>query len=434
MVCDNRRVLSPRATTRSLAAVLASVALGLAGSVQPSTAAVAVAPPTASSVVTAAGEDLTSTIVPRLTTRLRAAGLGAAVSGMVFDDADGRLVWGTRASYSRLPASTLKLVTAYTALRSMGKDTRFATPTLQDPVYPSIVYLKGVGDPSLTSSGLNRLAAATATKLLGQGIDAVSLKIDDVMFPAPTNATGWLTSYVPTDVAPVRPLVYNSRDVADTSIDAGLLFMKSLGAQGIRVRSIARAAAPAGSTTLAFTYSQPLSAIVGVMLQVSQNDYAEILLRDAAAARGRPTTWSGATRNAIDVLVENGITTSGLVMYDGSGLSRSDRVRSGTLVGLLSRVLDDPDMSAVFLAPGALPDAGRTGTLAKRYRTAPTSCAAGIIRAKTGSLADVVALAGLAYGIDGRTRQFVFLVNGPKSTSSVIATVDTLAATATGCM
>ena len=163
-----------------------------------------------------------------------------------------------------------------------------------------------------------------------------------------------------------------------------------------------RQKAPAGSRALASTRSTPLSTILGSMLNASQNDYAEILLRVAAVRRGRPATWAGATANAMAVLKAEQIGTYHLVMRDASGLSRSDRMPTATLTSLLFRVSQDPVLSSVILPRTALPVAGQTGTLATRFRTSPYSCAAGRVHAKTGTLADVVALSGYAEGIDGR--------------------------------
>jgi D-alanyl-D-alanine carboxypeptidase/D-alanyl-D-alanine-endopeptidase (penicillin-binding protein 4) len=80
-----------------------------------------------------------------------------------------------------------------------------------------------------------------------------------------------------------------------------------------------------------------------------------------------------------------------------------------------------------------MPTAGVSGTLKTRFTTSPTICAKGAVRAKTGSLDDVVTLSGIAPGEDGRERLFSLLVNYNTATTSARAAVDALAATATGC-
>jgi D-alanyl-D-alanine carboxypeptidase/D-alanyl-D-alanine-endopeptidase (penicillin-binding protein 4) len=431
--------------TRHAAAVLAALVVGVVGTPAVAAPVPVQAPPKAGSALVPAvpvpqrlGANVTTTtdqtprIVAKLNGRMGAGGLTAAFSGRVSDDHN-RTIWERGGTTTRMPASTMKLVTAVTALRSIGKDTRFTTPLLQDPRYRSSLYLKGVGDPRLTSGNIATMAAAAATSLKAQGILTVNVKVDDSLFPAPTLATGWKSSYLPGDVAPVRALVVDSRDVADTSLDAGAILTAALRARGIGVRSLARLTAPSGSTQLTSITSTPLSSIVGSMLNVSQNDYAEILLRVAAIRRGRPATWSGATANAVTVLRENGVGTYGFVMRDGSGLSRSDRMPTATLTSLLFRVALDPDLTAVMLPRTALPVAGQTGTLASRFKVSPYSCAAGRVHAKTGSLADVVTLAGYAEGTDGVIRPFAFLINGVTSPKSSRLAVDLFATTTTGC-
>ena len=82
---------------------------------------------------------------------------------------------------------------------------------------------------------------------------------------------------------------------------------------------------------------------------------------------------------------------------------------------------------------------GRTGTLkasAKRFSSKPARCAAGMIQAKTGTVADAIALAGYATGADGQTKVFVSVVNSRPTRYSRATTrraVDRAASSVTGC-
>jgi len=359
-------------------------------------------------------------------------GLGGDYGGIVLSSS-GSTMWSERPTVGYLPASNNKLVTAYVALRSLGSTTRITTTATMDPAAPWYVYLKGAGDPSLDTSRMTDLANQTATALKAIGRSAITLRFDDTLFPSPTNAPGWKTSYVPSEVAPVRALVVDSHNVTDTSKDAATVLAGLLGKRGITVRSVYRATSPATATVIASTSSPTVGQLVAAMLNVSQNDYAEALFRLAAKARGYQTTWTGAHYNAISVLSTAGVPTSGWVSYDGSGLSRSDRLPTVTAAGLV-RVMDtDATLRGIVFSSGGLPIAGLTGTLVSRFTTAPTSCARGIIQAKTGSLDDVTALSGVAVGMDGQRRYFSILVNGKANTSATRDAVDRLAATATGC-
>ena len=94
-----------------------------------------------------------------------------------------------------------------------------------------------------------------------------------------------------------------------------------------------------------------------------------------------------------------------------------------------SRPPQDPRFGALL---DGLPVAGFDGTLAKRYRTSP---AAGEVRAKTGTLNGVSALAGLVHTHDGAVLAFAFTANGiPLSgTQQAQAALDRLAAALAGC-
>lgn len=85
-------------------------------------------------------------------------------------------------------------------------------------------------------------------------------------------------------------------------------------------------------------------------------------------------------------------------MYDGSGLSRANRMPAPTLNQLLRRIALDPTLEGVFMPTSALPVAGVSGTLSSRFDTSPSTCARQIVHAKTGTLNDTVALAGVARG------------------------------------
>ncbi|MGO4343509.1 D-alanyl-D-alanine carboxypeptidase/D-alanyl-D-alanine-endopeptidase [Pedococcus sp. 2YAF34] len=377
--------------------------------------------------------DLTSSIATKLTTRAKDTRLGTAWSGQVVDLATGRAVWSRSTTTTRLPASNEKLITAYVAMKSLGGGATLTTSVLQGSRYKSSVYLKGVGDPTLTSARLKTMASTVASTYKAQGITAVKVFVDDSLFPAPTNATGWKAEWVPSEVAPVRALVVDQVNVMDTSVNAGYVLANQLRSYGLTVNGVGRAVVETGSTTVAGSTSPSVGSMVQAMLNLSQNDYAEALFRLAALKRGFAGDWTGARANALQVLQRYGVYTKGLVFYDGSGLSRSDRMPVTTALYLVKKMRTQPDVNSVVFASPGMPVAGVSGTLENRFTTAPTSCARSIVRAKTGSLDDVVTLSGIAQGKDGRERLFSLLVNANTATAGARAAVDALTATATGC-
>ncbi len=374
------------------------------------------------------------TISTSLSSAARSAYLGPYLSGMVVDRASGSVLWSHRAARTRMPASTQKVLTAFTVLQTVPGSDRIETRALSSRANPGNLYLRGGGDPTLTSSRLGVLARSVAARLKGQGRTNVALYVDDTAFPRPSLATGWKRSYISgREVQWVRGLTLAGYRGADGTMAAGSAFRAHLKANGIAVRTLARGAAPAGRTEVGVTRSPRIGSIVGTMLRVSDNDQAEYLLRYAALQDGRFPTWSAALAHQRSVLAKAGVPTGGYRVYDGSGLSRSNRMPVRTLTSVIGKLHADPSDRAVVFAPGAMPRAGQTGTLRTRYRIAATRCAAGRVIAKTGTLNDVVALAGVARGVDGRDRIFAFLENGRRETVAARNAVDALAAVTVGC-
>jgi serine-type D-Ala-D-Ala carboxypeptidase/endopeptidase (penicillin-binding protein 4) len=125
-----------------------------------------------------------------------------------------------------------------------------------------------------------------------------------------------------------------------------------------------------------------------------------------------------------------GITTDGLRLLDASGLSRLDRVSAATLVGVLRAAVRAPSLRGLL---DGVPVAAATGTLAKRFRAKSTRAGAGVVRAKTGTLAGVNSLAGTAVDADGRLLVFAFFTDRAIAPSRAEAALDRLAAILAGC-
>jgi len=147
------------------------------------------------------------------------------------------------------------------------------------------------------------------------------------------------------------------------------------------------------------------------MLRRSDNTTAEVLNKDLGALDGSPGTTAGGAKVVDETLTELGLPTDGLVTVDGSGLDLGNRVTCDLLVAALdhqgprSALADD------------LPVAGKTGTLRKRMKG---TAAEGKIRAKTGTLNDVSALAGFATAASGEELTFAFVINGTLASSMTL--------------
>ena len=350
--------------------------------------------------------------------------------GHIVDVATGEVLLASRASQPTTPASVMKLVTAVSVLDALGPDAVLRTRTiiLDADAAVARVVIVGAGDPSLRSTGtkvggtgtsltpasLQELADATARALAARGIERVRIGYDDSLFTGPSLHPTWSTSFPAAGiVAPVSALQVDQgrrtprgiSRVADPAAAAARTFAEQLERSTLRVTGKPKQVAErADSVPLASVASPTIGVLVERTLATSDNDYAESLARLAAAASGHPASFDGVAARAEALLDTLGIETDGAAFADGSGLSRSDEL-SPTMVTALLR-LTSTRFGAVA---SGLPVAAATGSLRNRYDTAATAAAAGVVRAKTGTLTGVVGLAGYASRPDGRLLAFAIL-------------------------
>ena len=141
----------------------------------------------------------------------------------------------------------------------------------------------------------------------------------------------------------------------------------------------------------------------------SQNLYAESLLKRIGAKRsGQSGTWTnGAAAIAaeVDAALGAGTAAKGLVVSDGSGLCKEDRVAANLMTAWLRATANDPKISQAFI--NSLAVAGVSGTVAKRFKGLDTERV--FVPCKTGYINGVSCLSGLV-GRPGETPRFAFSV------------------------
>jgi serine-type D-Ala-D-Ala carboxypeptidase/endopeptidase (penicillin-binding protein 4) len=157
---------------------------------------------------------------------------------------------------------------------------------------------------------------------------------------------------------------------------------------------------------LASTPSPTLREIGTTLMKVSQNQFAETLLKATGAARGGLGTTDGGRAVAQELFTQWKIPRDSYVMSDGSGLSRYNYIAPSTITTVLRKMHADPAHREAFLA--TLPVAATDGTIATRMRG---TRAAGNARAKTGSIANVRSLSGFVKSRDGETFVFAIIAN-----------------------
>jgi D-alanyl-D-alanine carboxypeptidase/D-alanyl-D-alanine-endopeptidase (penicillin-binding protein 4) len=218
----------------------------------------------------------------------------------------------------------------------------------------------------------------------------------------------------------------SARAVRNISVDNPTLYFvaalrDALIADGIDIRGpavdIDEVADPPSRNhgTLLLTHrSSPLSTLAQTMFKLSQNLYAETLLRSLGATAGVGTADAG-RRAAVSIVREWGVEPDDLVVADGSGLSRYNLATPEAIVTILTHVDRDDRLRAPFEA--ALPVAGRDGTLAQRMRG---TAAEGNARAKTGSFSNARALSGYVCTADNEPLVFSIIVNNFGTTPDVV--------------
>ncbi|WP_308344341.1 D-alanyl-D-alanine carboxypeptidase/D-alanyl-D-alanine-endopeptidase [Streptomyces sp. ISL-94] len=380
-----------------------------------------------------------------LTPLLADPALGTVRTASVVDTATGEVLYESGAGEAMTPASTVKIATAAAALAALGPEHRIKT-TVTSGAGPGQIVLVGGGDPSLTAKkkspagsggSLVALAADTAQVLKAAGTGSVTLGYDDSLYSGPArhpigdNPNIALVTALAADEG--RPDDSTSGPVErteDPSQAAARAFAALLAERGVKVSGEpVRAKAPAGARPLASTLSTPLAGLVERMLTNSDNDIAEALARQTALASGQPASFEGAEKAVGAKLAALGVDTAGSRFADGSGLNRADKVSAGLLTGLLARAADPqhPELRPVLTG---LPVAGFSGTL--RTRNAGTSPAAGLLRAKTGTLTGVNSLAGTVVDPSGRLLAFAFLTANSADGPAAEKRLDKLAAAVAG--
>jgi len=362
------------------------------------------------------------------------------------------------------PASALKLLTTSAALELMGPDHRFRTTVVRPPDQgrskrgnrstTEDIVLVGGGDPLLTQrplgadtypepATLRALARSTADRLEADGVKRVRLGYDASLFTGPADNPRWEDDYVSGGVVSEISALWIdegriapgfSTRSANPASDAAQAFAEELARAGIVVRGTPEPeTSPRNARTVAAVDSPPLAQIVGHIIEISDNEAAEVLLRHSAIASGLPGSSANGARAVRRTLTNLGINVERARIYDGSGLSRQNRVTSDMLVQTLQTAASpqNPDLRRVVTG---LPVAGFNGSLESRYLVLGSD-GRGFVRAKTGTLTGVNALVGVTVDRDGAPLVFAAVADKvrPIDTLDARAELDALTADIASC-
>ncbi|OJZ17579.1 MAG: D-alanyl-D-alanine carboxypeptidase/D-alanyl-D-alanine-endopeptidase [Thiobacillus sp. 65-29] len=231
-------------------------------------------------------------------------------------------------------------------------------------------------------------------------------------FPDEARRTLEITGRYPRDCGE-RALAFNLFEPAATF---DFIFRGLWDEAGGTLAGATRGGTAPDATPLLVFESEPLAQALTRLNKYSSNIMARnLFLTLGAEAFGAPGTPDKGARAVRDSLARYGISTQKLVLENGAGLSRIERVSAQALTALLHAAQRTP-WAAEFAA--SLPLAAQDGTLKRRFAG---SAVAGRAHLKTGTLRDVSALAGYVHTLRGDSVSVVMLVNHPRARASEAA-------------
>jgi serine-type D-Ala-D-Ala carboxypeptidase/endopeptidase (penicillin-binding protein 4) len=230
----------------------------------------------------------------------------------------------------------------------------------------------------------------------------------------PGNATLELRGSIPIGapsalaVSVDNPTLFFARALRDALIANGI----DVRGEAIDIDDVRNAVRPAAPPLVTYR-SPPLSALAVRLMKVSQNQYAETLLKTVSDA---PVRSAASGRGvALPILHAWGVQPNELIMRDGSGLTRYDFVTPEALVTILGHIYRDPRLRGPFEA--SLPIAGRDGTIASRMKG---TAAQNNARAKSGSMTGVRSLSGYVTTAGGEHLVFAIVANNFETAPDVV--------------
>lgn len=346
----------------------------------------------------------------------------------------GDIAYDHRSDDPQSPASVQKLFTAVAALTGLGPDETFTTEVLGtsppvDGVVQGDLFLRGGGDPLLATgeymarernqpqifTDIARLADA----VVAAGVRGVSGAVvgDESRYDTERYPPIWPSRFMAQRaVGPLSALSLNDGfayfpeaqgafgPAPDPAAYAAEMLARELRERGVLVLSARSGPAPAGAVPVATVQSPPVQEVVEQMLVESDNNTAELLTKELGRRRSGAGTTAAGVEAIETILAAEGLDVDAIDVADGSGLAVEDVVTCALVGDLLTH-----GSTAEALAR-SLPVAGERGTLASRF-TAPELV--GRIRAKTGTLNTVTALAGVAQTAagPGTDARFVVVAN-----------------------
>jgi len=324
------------------------------------------------------------------------------VAVMVYDlDADSAIYRFNERQLLR-PASTMKILTAVAAIDRLGGSHRFKTELcytgkIENATLTGNLYCVGGFDPRFNTDDMH----AFIESLRKMGIDTIrgGLYADKSMKDSALLGSGWCWD----DNNPVlSPLIYGRRDVFMDK------FVQELNDAGIVIEAFtATGNTPQEAITICSRF-HTIDQILMRMMKESDNLYAEAMFYQMAAATDNKQATGKNAASVVNRLIDKlGLRSADYRIADGSGLSLYNYVSAELEIQMLRYAYRNANIY-LHLYP-SLPVAGVDGTLKSRMKNVFTL---GNVRAKTGTLAGIISLAGYCTASNGHRLCFAIINQG----------------------
>jgi D-alanyl-D-alanine carboxypeptidase/D-alanyl-D-alanine-endopeptidase (penicillin-binding protein 4) len=333
---------------------------------------------------------------------------GIQISAGVWDLATGRVIESYQPELALIPASTTKVVSSYAILRTLKPDYLLRTTVLGDlknGVVQGDLVFRGGGDPFLTNEHIWMIAQ----ELAARGVTRVNgnIRLDQSAFDSQRYGNGWQNTSRWT-TPPILPLSVNFNREKDGKITGNPEKLAKETIKAILQNSgieIDEQADPGTKKTILVSYgSPPLRNLVDSINKISNNFMTEMLVKHFGGG-----TWPKGISRIQDFYKNNlDLDPSEILITDGSGLSKSNRLSARTLSIILRAGWHDFEVGPEFIS--SLKYLGGDTNISNKLIDPNLTRR---VRCKTGHLTDVDSMCGFIHMPDGKIRVFAIILNGP---------------------
>jgi serine-type D-Ala-D-Ala carboxypeptidase/endopeptidase (penicillin-binding protein 4) len=349
--------------------------------------------------------------------------INCEVSIQIVSAAKYDLLFSYKPDLKLIPASITKVITSSTALMKLGTNYVFKTVVytddniIDDGIINGNLYIKGYGDPDLSTYDIIRLAGQIINKNIKEVTGNViydNTYLDDEhyglanYYKADTKSNYW--PYV------CALSLDKNKGSSDPAYKAAKVLCDELSGKNVKLDGIIIAGTAPDVAKEVAKFSRPISDVVTNMNKVSDNQSAITLFKIIGADyKSPPGTLKKGSEAVINFLTSIGVDRNNFEILEGSGLTRYNSVTSDAYIQLLKYMYDNESTFDYFYA--SLPVAGVDGTLSDRMKNTE---AERNIHAKTGTINSVSALTGYAVSRDNELLIFYIVMNGFGNSTNAI--------------